>query len=524
MLKAGGANLNIGGLLSNTASKFPDREAIVSGGVRRTFGELDQRAGCLAGALLKTGLKPGDRVALLSYNSDYLVESYLALVRVGLVATPVNFRLVGPEMAYILNNSGAKAIIYGPEFEEVLSSIQPDLQTVEIFISPFAKKSGLATEYDTFLQGGSWTACSQQIKEDDPCQIMYTSGTTGRPKGAVITHRNVIWNLFNTIHGRQDKGGQVSIVVGPLYHTAALNNHLTIQVALGGTCLLVRKFEPEDMLELIQTERATTISGSPAMYNLLLQHPEAGKYDTSSITKCTAGADKLPMETKRQLLEFFPNIRGVYDVYGCTEASPCIAILNELDSMRKDGSVGPALPFLDARLLDEQGKPVPTGQVGEIVCRGPNVMHGYHENPEATEAAIRDGWLYTGDMAKLDDEGFFYVVDRKKDMIVSGGENIYPREIEEVLYTHPDIAEAAVVGMSDATWGESGRAFIALKQGSSLTAQEVIDFCKQHLASYKKPKRVDFVNELPRNASGKVLKRKLRETPLGGQGDQGESV
>jgi fatty-acyl-CoA synthase len=515
--------LNIGALLSNTASKFPTRDAMVCGGVRRSYLELEQRVGCLAGALLKEGLKPGDRVALLSYNSVYLVESYLALVRVGLVATPVNFRLVGPEMAYILNNSGAKAIIYGPEFEQVLADIQYDLPEVKLFISPIQGKSDLAKDFESFSQGGPWVTCSDTVREDDPCQIMYTSGTTGRPKGAVITQRNVIWNLFNTIHGREDRAGQISIIVGPLYHTAALNNHLTIQIALGGTSLLVRKFEPEAMLKLIQDERATTISGSPAMYNLMLQHPASGDYDTSSINKCTAGADKLPMETKRRLLEFFPNINGIYDVYGCTEASPCITILNERDSMRKDGSVGLALPFLDARVVDDFGQPVQVGQVGEMVCRGPNVMQGYHNNPEATKEAIREGWLHTGDMAVLDEEGFFYIVDRKKDMIVSGGENIYPREIEEVLYTHPNIAEAAVVAMPDPTWGESGRAFVALKQGKSLNAEQVIEFLKEHLASYKKPKRVDFIDELPRNASGKVLKNELRKIPFGEQEEKGES-
>jgi fatty-acyl-CoA synthase len=513
----GETDLNIGSLLSNTALKFPNRDAMVCGSVRRSFMEMDRRVGCLAGALLQAGLKPGDRVALLSFNSDYLVESYLALVRLGLVATPVNFRLVGPEMAYILNDSGSKAIIYGPEFEDVLSEIRDQIPGVKLFVSPTQGKTGLAEEYEDFLQGGRWSPCSEKVLEDDPCQIMYTSGTTGRPKGAVITQRNVIWNLFNTIHGREDRGGQISIIVGPLYHTAALNNHLTIQIALGGTCLLVRKFEPEPMLKLIQEERATTISGSPAMYNLLLQHPAAGDYDTSSITKCTAGADKLPMETKRRLLEFFPNINGIYDVYGCTEASPCITILNARDSMRKDGSVGLALPFLNARVVDEMGEPVAVGEVGEMVCRGPNVMQGYHNDPQATDTAIREGWLHTGDMARMDEEGFFYIVDRKKDMIVSGGENIYPREIEEVLYTHPDIAEAAVVAMPDATWGESGRAFVALKQGKTMNAEQVIQFCKEHLASYKKPKRVDFITELPRNASGKVLKKELRKIPLGGE-------
>jgi acyl-CoA synthetase (AMP-forming)/AMP-acid ligase II len=514
--------LNIASLLSNTASKYPRREALVSGRVRRSYEELESRAGRLAGALLGLGLEPGDRVALLSFNSDYLVESYLALVRVGLVATPVNFRLAGPEIAYILNDSGAKAIIHGPEFARALAEIRDQAPKVKWFISPESDDSGLAMDYEALLQDGPWVPSSAEIKEDHPCQIMYTSGTTGRPKGAVITHRNVIWNLFNTIYGREDRAGQVSIVVGPLYHTAALNNHLTIQMTLGGTCILIAKFDPQTVLETIEREKATTISGSPAMYNLLMQHPAAGGCDTSSITKCTAGADKLPMATKQRLMEFFPNINGIYDVYGCTEASPCITILGAADSLRKDGSVGKALPYLDARVVGEDGRPLPAGEVGEIVCRGPNVMQGYHNDPDATKAAIRDGWLHTGDLARMDEEGFFYIVDRKKDMIVSGGENIYPREVEEILYTHPDILEAAMVGMPDPTWGESGRVFVVPKQGRNLSAQDVIEFCKQHLASYKKPKRVDFLKELPRNASGKVLKVKLRQMPMGDRDGQGE--
>jgi acyl-CoA synthetase (AMP-forming)/AMP-acid ligase II len=413
-------------------------------------------------------------------------------------------------MAHILNDSGAKVLFHGPEFCETLLGVKDDLETVELFVSPGAAGPEPSLDYRKFMQEGDPVPVSGQVSEDDTCQIMYTSGTTGRPKGALITHRNVFWNLFNTIHGREDKSGQISIIVGPLYHTAALNNHLTIQISLGGTSVLVEKFEPLQMLEIIQNEKATLISGSPAMYNLLMQHPKAGDYDTKSITKCTAGADKLPMETKRRLLEFFPNIKGVYDVYGCTEASPCITILNQVDSMRKDGSVGKALPFLDARVADELGRHLGPGQVGEIICQGPNVMKGYHNNPEATAQALRDGWLFTGDLAVMDEEGFFFIVDRKKDMIVSGGENIYPREIEEVLYTHPEVVDAAVVGMPDELWGESVRAFIARKPGSGLSAEEVIEFCKKHLASYKKPKKVDFVDEIPRNASGKVLKNQLR--------------
>jgi acyl-CoA synthetase (AMP-forming)/AMP-acid ligase II len=217
------------------------------------------------------------------------------------------------------------------------------------------------------------------------------------------------------------------------------------------------------------------------------------------------------MEIKERLLEFFPNIKGIYDVYGCTEASPCITILNAEDSLRKDMSVGKDLPFLEARVVDEDDKLLPPGEVGELICRGPNVMKGYYGNPEGTREAIRNGWLYTGDLARMDEEGFFYIIDRKKEMIVSGGENIYPREIEEVLITHPAIADVAVVGIPDPDWGESVKAFVALKEGEMISEQEVIDFCKKYLASYKKPKTVAFIPSIPRNPSGKALKRLLKE-------------
>jgi acyl-CoA synthetase (AMP-forming)/AMP-acid ligase II len=290
-----------------------------------------------------------------------------------------------------------------------------------------------------------------------------------------------------------------------------LNNHLTIQIALGGTSIILRKFDPESMLRTIEEESVTLISGVPALFNMLLQYPDSERFDTSSVTKCTAGSDKLPMEVKKRLLEFFPNIKGVYDVYGCTEASPSIAILNARDSLRKDGSVGRPLPFLDARIIDEGGGTVPAGEVGELICKGPNVMEGYYGNPEGTAEAIRDGWLYTGDLARMDDEGFLFIVDRKKDMILSGGENIYPRELEEVLIRHPAVVDVCVVGVPEPEWGESVKAFIVRKEGVELDEETVVTYCKEHLASYKKPKYVEFISTIPRNPSGKALKRSLRE-------------
>ncbi len=502
--------MNIGQLLSNSAHKYPERSAIISDEDRWTFKAFDKRTSQLAGAMMNAGLKKGDRVAILFFNSIWFVEVYFAALKVGLIATPINFRFVGSEIVYILNDSQPNIFFYGPEFEQTIIEIRDQLKTVRLFVSPQNDDSPLALNYEEFLSGGDCVAPSSNVCEDDQCQLMYTSGTTGRPKGAILTHRNVLWNLFNTILGREDKSGEKALIAGPLYHTAALNNHFTIQVALGGTSILVKKFEPESFFRTIEKEKATVISGAPALYNLLLKHPNASEFDLSSVTKCTAGADKLPVEIKKRLLKLFPNINGIYDVYGCTEASPCITILNAEDSLRKHGSVGKALPFLEARIVNEDNKFLPPGEVGELICRGPNVMQDYYRNQKGTDEAIINGWLHTGDLARMDDEGFFYIVDRIKEMIVSGGENIYPGEIEEVLIKHPAIVDVAVVGVPDPDWGESVKAFVVLMEGKTVDEQEVIVFCKKYLASYKKPKAVAFVPSIPRNQTGKALKRLLR--------------
>jgi len=512
--------VNVGAFLANSAAKYPERTAIIDGGARRSFRELDDRCGRLAGSLMASGLQKGDRVAALFYNGVHFVEVYFAAVKAGLIPTPINFRLTAREILYLLRDSRAKALFYDPAFEGAVQEILDRLEFVRLFVSPGAGGSSPARDYEQFLSDSGRVFNDEALREDDLCQLMYTSGTTGRPKGALISHGNVIWNLFNTMYGREDREGQVSIIVGPLYHTAALNNHLTIQIALGGTSVLIRKFEPESLLRTIQERKATVVSGSPAMYNLLLQSPEAGRYDVGSVTKLTAGADKLSAHTKQRLMEFFPNIRGVYDVYGCTEASPCVTILNARDSLRKDYSVGRALPFLQAGVVNDAGESLPAGEVGELVCKGPNVMQGYFNDPDATRLAIRDGWLHTGDLARIDEEGFFYIVDRMKDMIVSGGENIYPRELEEVLITHPRVRDVAVVGVPDPTWGERVKAFIVPMAGAALSESEIIQFCKERLAGYKKPKEVSFLDEIPRNPSGKALKKLLREleAPHAGHG------
>ena len=505
---------NLSAILKNTVEKYPDRTALIHLEFRWTYEELNSRVNRLADSLLSMGVKKDDGIALMFFNSNHFVEVYFAAVKIGAVAVPVNFRFVGPEIEHIINDSEATIFFYGNEFQEIISECRPRLNHVRKFITVDSTDATLAADYEQFLNEGENLEPGVTVAEDDICQIMYTSGTTGKPKGAVITHRAVMWNMVNTIWGREDQEAEIALIIGPLYHTAALNNHLTIQVALGGTSILIKKFDPVHVLEVIQRERATTISGSPTMYHLMLQHPDAHKFDASSITKCTVGSAILPGETKRQLEKFFPNISGIYDLYGCTEAAPSITGLKGKDSVRKHGSVGRALPFLQVRIVDEADQIVPADTVGELICRGPNVMQGYHGQPEASREALRGGWLHTGDMARMDNEGFITIVDRKKDMIISGGENISPREVEEVLHTHPLIGDAAVVGVAEDVWGEAVRAFVVMQEGAELTEADVVQHCKRNLASYKKPKYVSFVDDIPRNPSGKIVKTKLRQLPL----------
>jgi acyl-CoA synthetase (AMP-forming)/AMP-acid ligase II len=500
----------MGQILTLAARKYPERTALICGAERVTYQAFNSRVNQLAHALIGLGLKKGDKVAALFYNSISFVETYFAAIKAGGVFVPVNFRFVGEEAVYILNQSDSRFFFFGEEFGGLVESLRSAVPKVDFFFAAGSAPAAGTGKYEDLLKGAPDSEPPVPLSEDDECQIMYTSGTTGKPKGAVITHRNVLWNMFNTILGREEKREEVSLVVGPLYHTAALNNHFTLRVALGGTSILVKEFDARQLLETISREKVTVISGAPALFHFLLNLPEKENYDTRSVTKCTTGASILPDETKEKLLRFFPNIRGIYDVYGCTECAPNICILKARDSLRKKESVGPPLPFLEVRIVDEQDRPLPADTVGELTCRGPNVMKGYYKDPEGTAEALRGGWLHTGDLARMDEEGFVYIVDRKKDMIISGGENIYPRELEEVLYRHPQIQDAAVVGIPDPLWGESVRAFVVVRKGASLTAEEVVEYCKAHLASYKKPRSVVFVDSLPRNPSGKVLKTVLR--------------
>jgi len=503
-------DLSIGGFLRRAAERHEHKPALIFEGGKISFRQLNSRVNRLAQALLTLGARKGDKVGLLFFNSPEFVETFLAVVKIGAIAVPLNFRLVGQELLYILNHSDTRFLFLGRDFMETIREIHRNLGQVEYYIVAGDSSFSSALMYETILSQAAEDEPRVSVTEEDVGAILYTSGTTGRPKGAVITHKNIIWNEINYIIDKGMRPDDVALLVLPLFHTGGINNLLS-HIFLGSTVVLQSAFVPQTVMEAIEKEKITILPAMvPTMYNMILQLPDLERYDVSSVRTATAGGAILPVETKKKIRKLFPHA-GIQDTYGLTEATSTGTTLRPDFALQKIACVGKPCFTLEARLVDEKGKEVVPGQVGEILLRGPNVMKEYYKNPEATEEALRDGWLHTGDLAKRDEEGFLYIVDRKKDMIVSGGENIYPKEIEEVIYTHPKILEAAVIGVPDPVWGESVKAVVVLKPGEEMTQEEVIAFCKANLASYKKPRSVDFLPGLPKTGSGKILKNILRE-------------
>lgn len=503
--------MNIGDFLTLGAGKGPDKTAVVCGNVRLSYKELNRRANRFSHALLDMGLRKGSKVALLSLNSSYYPEIYYGTLKAGGIFTPVNFRLAPDEILYILENSDAEVFLFEKELASKVAPIRSRLHKVRSYICIGDDKGGDTLNYEGLISNQADTEPDVPISPADDCEILYTSGTTGRPKGVVLTHENVMFTIISAIIGRELRQGQTSLVVSPMYHVGGLNNHFGTTIALGGTAVIIREFEPEVIMETISREKVAYFPTASTIFNMLLQAIEDKGYDTSSVLQLQSGSAITPVEIKKRLTQYFPNISGVYEVYGLTETGDGITFLAGKDCLRKWDSVGKPTIFVQIKVVDDDGREVATGKVGEVIARGPLVMKGYYNNTEETNRTIRNGWLYTGDLGSFDDEGYLYIVGRKKDMIISGGENIYPREIEDVLWSHHKIADAAVIGVPDKQWGESVRAIVQLKPGSKMTEAEVIELCKRHIASYKKPKSVIFLDELPKNPSGKVLKTELRE-------------
>jgi acyl-CoA synthetase (AMP-forming)/AMP-acid ligase II len=511
-----GRRLLLGEMMSRNARKFPDKEALVYGETRLTYKQLNGRINRLAHALMDLGIKRDDKVAILAFNCNQFMESYFALAKMGGVAVPINFRLHPEEMAYIINQSDAKALIMGEAFVDIARGIQKDLPQVKDYISISGEPTEGMLHFESWVDKYPDKEPLILVDEDDPLFIMYTAGTTGRPKGAVITHKNemVLWMLGTafvlTEPGMSDLWNFRAFGAPPIFHLASFG-FCQFMFFLGATVVLPTEvFDPVYIMQTIEKEKINALVLVPAMTNFVLMVPDLDKYDTSSLKVWGSSGAILPVETRRQIKKYFPSV-NIFDLFGQTEMSALISGLLPSESEGRETSVGKILPFCEIRVVDANDKDVPIGQVGEAVYRGPTVMKEYYKNPEATREAMRGGWFHGGDLVRMDKEGFIYIVDRTKDMIISGGENIYPAEIEGVLLKHPKIAESAVIGVHDKEWGESVKAIVVPKSGEVLSEKEVIDFCKKHLASYKKPKSVDFIEALPRNAMGKVMKTELRK-------------
>ncbi len=508
--------LVIGEVLARWARKKPNTEALLFREKRMTFGEFNERVNRLASSFLDMGIKKGEKIAVLSMNCLEVVESYIAAFKVGAVVVPINFRLVGPEIKYQVNHSDTKVFMYDCMFQETLDKITDDLPQVQHYISWGINGSGKSTDYETLLTKGLPEEPGIFVHDDDPAFILYTSGTTGKPKGAVVTQKNVMMEVINFTLEAELRKSDRAVFAAPLFHVAGILQFLIV-LFLGGFSVIMDQFDPEKMLKIIEKEKITAAQLLPVMMIAMLEVPTLSNYNTSTLRVALSGAAVLPVEVLEKILKVFPSLIGAYNIFGMTETTAAVVMLHPEDAFRKKGSVGQRMINSEARIVDYDDKDVSVGEVGEIIYKGPTVLKEYYKNPEGTAEAMKGGWFHSGDLVREDEDGFIYVVDRKKDMIISGGENIYPAEIEEILFTHPKILEAAVIGMPDPKWGESVKAVIVIKKGENLTQEEVVDHCKRYLASYKKPKAVEFLDELPRNAVGKVLKIELRKLWKGGE-------
>ncbi|HEX4356208.1 MAG TPA: long-chain fatty acid--CoA ligase [Pseudonocardia sp.] len=489
--------VNLADSLVHAATAYADRPAVKLDDVELSYAQLDQASQHIAGLLAARGVGPGDRVGIMLPNVPHWGVLYYGVLRAGAVAVPMNPLLKEREVAYYLGDSGANLLFawHGFGAEAQAGAKLADAEAILIEPAGFLELLGSAAPVSgTVDRDGSDTAV-----------ILYTSGTTGQPKGAELTHDNLTRNVevgLGLLNATSD-----DVVFGglPLFHVFGQTCGLNAAVKAGSCLTLLPRFDATKTLEILQRDKVTIFQGVPTMYVALVNHPNRADYDLSALRVCASGGAAMPVEVMTSFEKAFGCV--VLEGYGLSETSP-IASFN-VPERRRPGSIGIPVPGVEFRIVDDAGNDVADGDPGEIVIRGHNVMKGYWGKPEATEAAIKDGWFHTGDVARRDEDGFYFIVDRKKDMIIRGGYNVYPREIEEVLYEHPAIAEAAVIGMPHAELGEEVAAVVALKPGASATPDELRDYVKGKVAAYKYPRRVEIVDALPKGPTGKILKREI---------------
>ncbi|MGV3489389.1 MAG: acyl-CoA synthetase [Tuberibacillus sp.] len=503
----------LGDLLYRTRERYPDKQAIKYLDRQLTYTQLDDLVNQTAHAFVTNGMKQGDMVAVMSKNSlDFVVVNF-ALARIGAVMIPLNYMLTVEDLRYIINHAGVVGLMaseeYGPVLDEAASEANIRHRYILDREEAIETKSGWSL-LSQARKGEPIDFVDADIDDDDLAHVLYTSGTESRPKGVMLTHKSLISEYVSCIVDGHMAAGDILVHALPLYHSAQLHVFLGPSIYVGASGIILGAASPEMILKTIEEEKATQLFAPPTVWIALLRHPDFDRRDLSSLEKCYYGAAIMPREILKELAERLPNAK-FWNFYGQTEVAPLATALQPDDQLRKLGSAGVATLNVQTRIVDDNGNEVARGEIGEIVHRTPHAMKGYLHDPEKTAEAFRDGWFHSGDLGVMDEEGYITVVDRKKDMIKTGGVNVSSREVEEMIYQMPGVSEVAVVGISDAYWIEAVTAVIVPKDGAVLTEKEVIDFCKSKLSSFKVPKHVAFTTELPKNPSGKVLKRELRE-------------
>ncbi|MCL2580955.1 MAG: long-chain fatty acid--CoA ligase [Streptosporangiales bacterium] len=507
----------IGSWVAGRAFRDPSGIALIDGdtGRRRTYLELHSRTSVLADALWSRGVRRGDRVALLALNSPEFIEVMLAAAKLGAITVPVNFRLSADEVRYVLTDSGASVLLHSEQLAAVAKSAADGLSVrtlVEIPSAASRAASGPASsEFEDLVASGSSAVAEHDVAADDIAMIMYTSGTTGFPKGAMLTHANLQWQSFHAMCmsdglSRYD----VTVTAAPLFHIGGLGVYTVPLLYLGGTSVILEGFDPAQVIGAIAEHKATVMFLVPAMWMAISRCPELDREDLVPPRQSVSGGAPAPLT----MLRFFSGRGWTFsEGFGLTETAPGCSVLDREHLESKSGSIGQPLPHLRWKLVDESDREVPAGTVGELIVQGPNVFAGYWGKPAETAEAMRGGWFHTGDLGRADSDGYVTLVDRKKDMIITGGENVYPIEVEQVLFGHPGVADVAVIGVPDAKWGEAVTAVVvrsADSPASPVSGDELIAWVRDRLAHFKCPRRVEFVEDLPRNATGKLLKRELR--------------
>lgn len=515
--------MNLSSQLHETAKRLPQKPAYYFMDQSSTYAELDGAITKFASGLEKLGVKKGDHVGLLLGNSPFFVIGMYGALRLGATVIPINPIYTPDEIGYILKNGDVTTVIALELLVPLAEKMHLALPSVRNYIvceTPQGKASDVdVTQLSVYPKLKSFTEVvalgelsfqGPELDEEDVAIILYTSGTTGKPKGAMLTHHNLYSNARDVgmyLHMNEDDR---VITTLPMFHVFCLTVCLNAPLLSGATILIDPKFSPKEIFRLAKKYEPTVFAGVPTMYNFLYQFTEGDPKDLQSLRLCISGGAAMPVALLNSFEERFNVV--ISEGYGLSEAAP-VTCFNPLDRPRKAGSIGQSIVHVENKVVNELGEEVPAGQSGELIVRGPNVMKGYYKMPEETAATIRDGWLYTGDMATMDEDGYFYIVDRKKDLIIVGGYNVYPREVEEVLYNHPEIVEVAVIGVPDPNQGEAVKAYVVTNH-PALKEEAIISYAREHLAKYKTPTSIEFLEELPKNTTGKILRRALKEQVL----------